>query len=229
MFKFFNKYSYSFIFWFHFALIAIVVRQYYLEEKYYIFTIFPTKINFSFSFMFIIFTLYTLLIFLVILRKSKTSSTNRFLVFMGNLVVTVHLIYTISQTYNLASLTVLKNYYITSQIDDLKTQLPISVNSFTELIDLNIQNKEIIYVYKLNKPKTNLEMIDLKSFKKGVQDSLCNEAYSIDVLKHDYSLKYTYLDNNKEKITDVETTKKDCGESIYDIDYLKLILIDKNI
>lgn len=227
--KFFDKYTYSFIFWFYFAFATILAREYYLEEKLFIYNIFPTKIDIFFTICFIIFVLYSIFIFIIILKKSKDISTNKFLVFLGNLIVTLHLIYTTSQTYNLANMTILKDHHVTSQINELKKNLPISVNSFTELIDINSKNNEISYVYKLDRSKDEIEMFDLKSFKNGVQESLCNETYSLDVLKYDYTLNYKYLDKNKQKITDVKTTKKDCGESIYDLDYLKLIIMDKKI
>ncbi len=229
MFKFFDKFDYSFIFWLYFALITVAFREYYLEEKLTVYNIFPTSIDTLFSILFALFVVYTLFIFILILRKSKTSQGNKFFLFFGNLVVTLHLIYTVSQTYNLSNITILKDYHVTSQINELRQTLPIPVNGFTTLVDISSQNSEIKYVYQLNKSKDDIASIDLKSFKEGIQDSLCNEAYSLDVLKYNYTLNYNYLDKDNNSIANIKTKKEDCGESIYDLDYLKLILMDKKI
>lgn len=229
MFKLFDEYRYSFIFWFYFALITVIVRQYYLEEKYFYINIFPTKIDTIFTCVFFLFVLYTLYIFVLLLKKSKEKSSNRFLSFLGNIAVTLHLIYTISQTYNISNIAFLKDYYIHSQINELKNELPINVNSFTDLVDISVKDNLIKYVYQLKKEKSQIDIIDLKSFKSGVKDSLCNEAYSLNVLKYDYTLKYSYIDVNQKDIAVVNTTKEDCGESIYDMDYLKLILANKDL
>ncbi len=227
--KYFEKLNYSFLFWFYFALITIILREYYFEEKIYIYHIFPSKIDILFSLAFFGFIIYSFTVFVLVLKKSKNTKTNSFLVFIGNLTITLHLAYTTYQSYSLINLTLLKDYHISTQIKELRKTLPISVNSFTDLIDISKNENQISYIYKLNKLKIDIETLDLRSFKNGIHESLCNENYSLDVLKHNYTLNYKYLDKNKEKIIDVNTTKEDCGDSIYDLDYLKLIMTDKKI
>ena len=232
MIKLFDKLKYSFVFWFYFALISASFRVYFLDEQLLVFNIFPTKVTLTFSLLFFVFVLYTLYIFIVLLRKSKTSktsNTNRFLLFTGNIIVTLHLVYTVSQAYNLLNQTLLKSYNVSSQIDELKKTLPVQINSFTSLVKVDSKKDEINYVYKLSNSKNDFKQFDLKSFKNGIQESLCNEAYSIDVLKHDYVLKYDYIDKNEETIASIETTKDDCGGGIFDLDYLKLILMERKL
>ena len=229
MIKLFDKLKYSFIFWFYFALLTASFRIYYLDEELLVFNIFPTQINIVFSLLFLLFVVYTFYIFTIILKKSKNSNTNRFLLFIGNIIVTLHLVYTVSQGYNLLNNSILKSYNLSSQIDELKETLPIKINSFTTLVNVDTRKNQINYVYQFSNSKNDFEVFDLKSFKNGVQESLCNEAYSIDVLKHDYTLKYDYIDKNKETIASIKTTKEDCGEGIFDLDYLKLILMERKL
>ena len=68
-----------------------------------------------------------------------------------------------------------------------------------------------------------------KKFKKEIQDSLCEDQSSLDLLKKEYILNYQYINENKEDILNITTDKKICGESINDLEILKDVLKKEGI
>ena len=71
----------------------------------------------------------------------------------------------------------------------------------------------------------SVSLIFLKNkFKKQIQDSLCEDKSTLDLLKKDYILNYQYVGENQEEIVDIKTDKKICGNSIYDLEILSDVL-----
>ena len=75
---------------------------------------------------------------------------------------------------------------------------------------------------------SNTKNYNLKKFKSQVQDSLCEEENTLNLLKKDYILNYTYVDMDERKLIDIETRKVNCGKGIYDLDILKELIKQGN-
>lgn len=88
---------------------------------------------------------------------------------------------------------------------------------------ISIKENTIQYVYKLYNTES-FTALEKRKFIKQVQNSLCEEEGSQNILKKDYTLEYQYVDKNENNFLDIITDKSVCGESIYDLDILKEIL-----
>lgn len=99
------------------------------------------------------------------------------------------------------------------------------MDSYTQLQNVEIVEKNIAYTYQLlslNIQKNRMPR--LKNFRKRVQESICEDENYLKLLKKDYVLNYTYLDNTGSKFLNVKTDVASCGKSVYDLDMLKQIL-----
>lgn len=169
--------------------------------------------------------IYTMFIFMIVIRSANNYKGSKFWSFLAKVTVSINLFISLFSAIDIAKVFFLEDYAIQNQISSYKQNLPIDIDSFTQLYDINKIDKNIIYVYKLK----NLNLKDTvnfnkKAFTKKIQNSICDDEGTVDLLKKDYTLKYTYLDKNNETITRVETKKEACGEGIYDLDILKEIL-----
>ena len=121
-----------------------------------------------------------------------------------------------------------EDYEIEKEIEIFREKLPIEVNMNSTLIDIYKIDKSIHYKYQLNKVYLEDENLK-KKFKKEIQDSLCEDQSSLDLLKKEYILNYQYLNEKKENILEITTDKKICGESINDLEILKDVLKKEGI
>jgi hypothetical protein len=131
---------------------------------------------------------------------------------------------TLFTTVNIFKIYYYKDFVITIQINSYKKQLPLNIDSFTKLVHIEKKDYDINYTYKLHLIDKTSYDYDLSSFKNNLHDRLCEDTNSLELLKDDYSLNYTYIDKNKKHIIKIKTTKKECGEGIYDMDIIKELL-----
>lgn len=173
--------------------------------------------------------IYSILIFIAIYRSADKYKGNKLWPFLAKVIISINLFFSLFSAYDLLRATIFEDYAIKSEINSFKNSLPLKVNSYSHLTDINIENKNIYYTYRLdNMDIHNKEEYNLNKFKSQVQDSLCEEENTLRLLKKDYILNYTYIDKNKEKLIDIETNKLSCGESIYDLDILKELIKQGN-
>ena len=116
-----------------------------------------------------------------------------------------------------------EDYAIEKEIQDFKESLPIQVDSSSVLIDISKNKKTIFYYYQLFDVSL-IEDVDKNKFKRQIQDSLCEDESSLDLLKKNYILDYEYINEKEEKIINIKTSKENCGKSIYDLEILNDVL-----
>ncbi len=145
------------------------------------------------------------------------------------LFIFIGLIISIAINNNLFKINILEDYIIKNQINSFKDNLPLKVNSFSELMDVNIEKRNIYYTYKLNDiDKKNSSSYNFKKFKSKVQNSLCEEEDTLELLKKDYILHYKYIDKNTEELITIKTNKSSCGKDIYDLDIIRKLIEEGN-
>ncbi len=145
------------------------------------------------------------------------------------LFIFIGLIISIIINNNLFKISIFEDYIIKNQINSFKDDLPLRVNSFSELIDVNIEKRNIYYTYKLNSiHKKNSSSYNFKKFKSKVQNSLCEEEDTLELLKKDYILHYKYIDTNTEELINIKTNKSSCGKNIYDLEIIRKLIEEGN-
>lgn len=167
--------------------------------------------------------LYSIFIFLVIFRSSNKYIGNKLWSFLAKVFVTINLFFSLTILSDIIKFYFLEDYSIKKEIDEFRSNLPIKIDKNSELIDINKEKKYIKYIYKFY----NIEKLNKLSkhrFKKQVQDSLCEDESTLNLLKKDYILDYKYIDKNGTKIISILTDKTACGKGIYDLDILEEIL-----
>ncbi|MFK2821460.1 hypothetical protein ACH5BK_00595 [Arcobacter sp. YIC-80] len=215
------------VFWIYFILVTFLLNifiQIDLNNSYYELTFNKTQTYINLALFFLLF-IYTIFIFIAVIKSANQYKGSKFLAFLAKLTVTINLISTLFSTLDILKVYYFEDYFIGSQIKAYKAQLPIKVNSYTNLKNIDKIENKILYTYQIvNKKFSHIANLNLKSFKKDVQNSLCEDETTLDLLKKDYVLKYSYLDEKGNKLINIDTTKKTCGPSIYDLDILKEIL-----
>ncbi|MAC83633.1 MAG: hypothetical protein CL624_05815 [Arcobacter sp.] len=173
--------------------------------------------------------IYSILIFIAIYRSADNYKGNKLWSFLAKVIITINLFFSLFSAYDLLKVSLFEDYAIKSEINSFKDSLPLKVNSFSELIDIGINEKNIYYTYKLDRmDKKSSDNYNLKKFKSQVQDSLCEEDNTLKLLKKDYILNYTYIDKNEEKLINIITNKLSCGDGIYDLDIIKELIRQGN-
>ena len=182
------------------------------------------SINESFIiYLYIIIFLYSIFIFISVQRSASKYIGNKLWSFLAKLIISINLLFTLFTSYELLKINFLEDYAIKNEINNLKDSLPLKVDSFSYLIDININDKSIYYIYQLNDIDIK-KKFNINKFKSQVQNSLCENENTLKLLKKDYILDYLYIDKDKNEITKIQTNKNKCGKSIYDIEILKEIL-----
>lgn len=180
-------------------------------------------------FIYALTVVYTIFIFTVVIRSANKYNGSKIWSFLAKTAVTVNLFIALFSTLDIVKIFFLEDYAIKNQISSYKDQLPIDIDAYTQLYNIDKIDKNIIYTYKLkNLNLNNTISFNKKAFVKKIQNSICEDEGTLDLLKKDYILKYTYIDNNENLIAKVETKKDACGKSIYDLDILKEILEKEN-
>jgi len=166
--------------------------------------------------------LYSILIFIAVQKSASKYIGNKLWPFLAKVIISINLFFSLFSTYDLFKVYFFEDYAIKNEINNLKDNLPLKVDSFSYLIDINIKDKNIYYIYQLESIINS--NYNLNKFKSQVQDSLCENENTLRLLKRDYILDYTYIDKDENKLTEIITNKSNCGKSIYDLDILKEIL-----
>lgn len=202
--------SLSITYWLWFVCVLLFIRYLFVDYMH-------SPIYFTLSFI------YAVFIFVCVYRSANKYTGSKFWSFIAKTMVTINLFFSIVSINDKIKITYFNDYVISSEINNFKEQLPIKIDSYSELVNISKDEKDIFYTYKLSTISMN-DSYDFTRFKKQIQDSLCEEEYTLKLLKKDYILNYKYLDKNDKTITNILTNKEDCGKNIYDLDILKEIL-----
>lgn len=183
-----------------------------------------SDIYFALSFYFLT-LIYTIFIFIAVIRSANKYKGSKLWSFIAKVIITINLFTSLYTALEITKVYLLEDYAIENEISVYREKLPIDVNSYTQLFDISKKEKDILYIYKLKHIDINKDInFNKKRFSKRVQESLCEDDGTVELLKKDYILKYTYLDINDTEITKVSTDKTACGKSIYDLDILRQVL-----
>lgn len=177
-----------------------------------------------FTFLIYLFTvIYSMFIFIAVIRSANKFKGSRTYAFLAKLIVSINLFFSLTTLFDVLKVLFIEDYALQNEINEFKKNLPIPIDSYTSLIDINKEKKDINYTYKLTQLR-NQRHIDYSRFKGQIKDSICENEDNLALLKKEYSLNYTYLDNSEKKLFDVTTKKEDCGKNIYDLEILREII-----
>ncbi|MBU0923399.1 hypothetical protein KKG81_00825 [bacterium] len=179
--------------------------------------------NLSELILFFAMFIYAILIFMIIFKSANNYKGSRLWSFIAKTVVSINLFFSLSFSIDTIKFYFLEDYAIEKEIEDFKQNLPIQVDSVSVLIDIYKKNKTIFYNYQLFDVSLNRD-VDKNRFKKQIQNSLCEDESSLDLLKKDYILDYEYINEKEEKVINIQTSKENCGKSIYDLEILNEVL-----
>lgn len=217
-----GKTSLLIVFWFWFIFISFLIEVFFetifMQTKYA-----QNKENYIEFFLYLILLIYAIAIFLIIFKTANNYKGSKFWSFSSKLLVTINLLFSVNFFIEVSKFYFFEDYALEKEIESFKDNLPIQIDMNSTLIDIYKKDKNIYYKYQLN--EVYLEDKNLKNkFKKQIQDSLCEDKSSLDLLKKDYVLNYQYVGENKEEILDIKTDKKVCGNSIDDLEILNDVL-----
>jgi hypothetical protein len=173
--------------------------------------------------LFFLMLIYAILIFMIIFKSANNYKGSKLWSFLAKMVVTINLFFSLSFSIDTIKFYFLEDYAIEKEIEDFKTSLPIQVDSLSVLIDIYKKNKTIFYNYQLFDVSLEKD-VDKNRFKKQIQNSLCEDESSLNLLKKDYILNYEYINEKEEKVIIIQTNKENCGKSIYDLEILNEVL-----
>lgn len=217
-----GKTSLLIVFWFWFIFISFLIEVFFetifMQTKYA-----QNKENYIEFFLYLILLIYAIAIFLIIFKTANNYKGSKFWSFSSKLLVTINLLFSVNFFIEVSKFYFFEDYALEKEIESFKDNLPIQIDMNSTLIDIYKKDKNIYYKYQLH--EVYLEDKNLKNkFKKQIQDSLCEDKSSLDLLKKDYVLNYQYVGENKEEILDIRTDKKVCGNSIDDLEILNDVL-----
>ena len=207
-------------FWIWFIALSLFVEIFFqvkFSENPFIYDNYSELLLFLFTFI------YSILILIIIYRSSKNYKGSKIWSFLAKTLVTINLFFSLSFSFDTMKFYFFEDYAIGKEIENFKLSLPIQVDSTSILIDIYKENKTIFYTYQLL-GSISLKDIDKNKFNSKIQNSICEDEGSLDLLKKDYSFNYQYVDENKEEIIKIITDKIHCGKSIYDLEILNDIL-----
>ena len=209
-------------FWIWFVLISLIIEI--LFKTDFVIINFENNENIFFDLKAYIATfLYSSFIFIVVFKSANRYLGNKIWSFLAKVLVTLNLFLSITVLIDTIKIYFLQDYSIEKNIQEFKSNLPINVDSNTQLVDITKEDKTIFYVYKLEKNSFQ-ENFKVGKFKRQVQDSLCEDENMLSLLKKDYILDYKYLNEENKELMNIITNKNSCGKNIYDLDILKAIL-----
>jgi len=210
------------VFWFWFIFISFLIEVFF--ETIFMDSIYAqNRDSYVELIIYIIITAYAIGIFLTVFRTANKYKGFKLWSFLAKVLVTINLFFSINFFIEVSKFYFYDDYNLVKEIESYKEQLPIQVDMNTALVDIYKDEHIIHYKYQLN--EVHLEDENLKNkFKKQIQDSLCEDQNSLDLLKRDYTLDYIYMDEKDKEIMNIKTDKKVCGNSIYDLDILNDVL-----
>jgi len=213
----------SFWIWFVFVFLLINI---FIDFNFENSTLFRTPTEQFFDMLIYFLTvIYAVLIFLAVYRSALKHKGSKLFILFTKIVVTLHLLFSLTTTLDILRVYFFEDYAIQSEINNLKEALPIPIDSYTILTDINKNKKDILYTYQFL--KIDIEETpkhDYKRFTRRVQESICDNEDNLNLLKKDYIMTYKYLDKNDNEILSIKTNKENCGKGIYDSEILKEIL-----
>ena len=220
----------SITFWIWFVFLTLVLSVFtevnfaHIDED-------KSSLSVKLDFLFYILTfVYTVFIFIAVIRSANKYKGSKLFSSSAKVLVTINLIVSLYSAIDITKLYFLEDYAISSEISLFQKELPIMVNSYTQLENIEKVDKSIFYTYKLLRKDIKKEKnLRLYRFKKDVQNSLCEDDNTLELLKKDYILDYQYVDMNNEKIVHVVTNKDSCGPSIYDLEILKALFKEEGL
>lgn len=214
--------SFAIVFWFWFIFISFLIEVFF--ETIFMDSIYAqNRENYTEFFLYIFLTIYSIVIFLVIFRTANKYKGAKTWSILSKILVSLNLFFAINFFIEVSKFYFYEDYDLEKEISSLKENLPMEIDMNSTLIDIYKEKKNIHYKYQLI--EVDLEDNVLKNkFKKQIQDSLCEDSNTLDLLKRDYILNYNYINEKEEEIINIITDKKACGDSIYDLEILNNVL-----
>ena len=215
------------VFWFWFIflsfLIEVFFEMYFMQTKYA-----QNKENYLEFFLYFVILIYSILISLSIYRTANKYSGSKIWSFLSKLLVSINLLFSINFFIEVSKFYFFEDYALEKEIESFKDKLPIQIDMNSTLIDIYKKDKTIYYKYQLHEVLLDDKFLKNK-FKKQIQDSLCEDRSTVDLLKREYILNYIYVGEKQEEIVEIKTDKKVCGNSIDDLKILTDVLEKQGI
>ena len=215
------------VFWFWFIflsfLIEVFFEMYFMQTKYA-----QNKENYLEFFLYFVILIYSILISLSIYRTANKYSGSKIWSFLSKLLVSINLLFSINFFIEVSKFYFFEDYALEKEIESFKDKLPIQIDMNSTLIDIYKKDKTIYYKYQLHEVILDDKFLKNK-FKKQIQDSLCEDRSTVDLLKREYILNYIYMGEKQEEIVEIKTDKKVCGNSIDDLEILTDVLEKQGI
>lgn len=221
----------SITFWIWFVFFSLILLVF-IDFKYSSYEENKTTFELFLNFTFYIFTIiYSIFIFIAVIRSANKYKKSTFFSFLAKLAVTINLTFTLFTLMDIVKSSFYEDYALSERIETFKQSLPLRINTFLVLNDIQKDGKVIRYKY--NFVKENIfkdKKIKFSSFKKRIQDSICYDESKLEFLKKDYSYKHEYYEKDKKLFKEIFTSKESCGPGIYDLDILtELLNVKKEI
>ena len=215
------------VFWFWFIflsfLIEVFFEMYFMQTKYA-----QNKENYLEFFLYFVILIYSILISLSIYRTANKYSGSKIWSFLSKLLVSINLLFSINFFIEVSKFYFFEDYALEKEIESFKDKLPIQIDMNSTLIDIYKKDKTIYYKYQLHEVLLDDKFLKNK-IKKQIQDSLCEDRSTVDLLKREYILNYIYVGEKQEEIVEIKTDKKVCGNSIDDLEILTDVLEKQGI
>ena len=215
------------VFWFWFIflsfLIEVFFEMYFMQTKYA-----QNKENYLEFFLYFVILIYSLFILLTIFRTANKYNGSRIWSFLSKALVSINLLFSINFFIEVSKFYFFEDYALEKEIESFKDKLPIQIDMNSTLIDIYKKDKTIYYKYQLHEVLLDDKFLKNK-FKKQIQDSLCEDRSTVDLLKREYILNYIYVGEKQEEIVEIKTDKKVCGNSIDDLEILTDVLEKQGI
>jgi hypothetical protein len=207
-------------FWFWFIFVSFLIEVFFQIETS---AEFLYEKNYFQLFLYLIILIYSVSIFTIIFKSGNRYEGSKIWSFLAKTTVTINLFFTLSYFVDIVKFYFVEDYAIEKEIESFKSSLPMQVDSVSVLVDIYKKNKTIYYNYQLFNITLN-EDRDKNRFRKQIQNSLCEDDTSLILLKKDYILDYEYVNEQEEKIINIQTKKEHCGKAIYDLEILNKVL-----
>ena len=173
--------------------------------------------------LYLILTIYSFTIFLIVFRTANKYIGKKIWSFLAKILVSINLLFSINFFIEVTEFYFYEDYNLEKEITSFKESLPMQIDMNSTLIDIYKEKKNIHYKYQLFEVYLENDILKNK-FRKQIQNSLCEDSNTLDLLKKDYILDYKYVNEKEEEIINIQTDKKACGDSIYDLEILNNVL-----
>lgn len=214
--------SLSFVFWFWFIFISFIIELFF--EIIFMESIYANnKSNYMEFFLYLLILIYSIIIFIIIFKTANNYKKSKLWSFLARFFVSINLFFSINLFIEISKFYFFEDYAIEKEVENFRQNLPMQIDMNITLIDIYKKDQTIYYKYELFEVSLENELLKNK-FKRQIQDSLCEDKYTLDLLKQEYILDYKYFDNKNEEIMNIKTDKKTCGDSIFDLEILNTIL-----